>query len=386
MSTAGDMAACKAQAARLEKELAAMAAAHRRLQESEAQYRHLTELSKAGICIIYDRVLRYVNSRLCQMLMHPREALLGRCFEEFVSGDQSAVVAAVRERFDTQAQLEQCFETVVVAADGRRIEVELNLTVTSFEGRRAAMVLLYDIGARIRAEARIRQLTQKLMRAQEKERLNISRHLHDQIAQDLSILKILCATLLDGEIEAGARLKPHMEKMAAQLQRAIDAVRALAYDLRPPGLDQLGLERTLLHDCQSFSAANGIPVDFCAVGVQGLKLSAELEINLYRVFQEALHNIRRHAKATRVTVRLVASAPYIVLRIQDNGCGFDPAERLEAVREQRRMGLQSMEERARLLGGRMRITTRPGKGTRLYLEAPLFPSADPLVQERPVTP
>jgi PAS domain S-box-containing protein len=386
MATPGDPARFEAEVRRLETELAAVRAAHCRLQEREAQYRHLTELSKAGICIIYDRTLHYVNNRLCEMLMRPRETLLGRFFEEFVPPDQSTAVAVLRERFDAQEALDQCFETAVVASDGRRIEVELSLTVTPFEGRRAAMVLVYDVGARIRAEARIRQLTQQLMRAQENERLNISRHLHDHVAQDLSSLKILCATLLDGEDEVGARLKPRMEQMTARLQGAIDAVRALAYDLRPPGLDQLGLERTLLHDCQSFSLVNGIAVDFSALGVQGLKLSADLEINLYRVFQEALNNIRRHAAATRVTVRLVASSPYIVLRIQDNGRGFDFSERLETAREQRRMGLQSMDERARLLGGRLRITTRPGKGTRLYLEAPLASSDSFLMPERSGTP
>ena len=372
MTAPGDVVALRAEVDRLQEEVAVLRTSCRALEESEAQYRNVADLSKAGICIIHRRCLCYVNNRMVEILARSREDLLGRPFEDFVHPEEIPKVLEAQENFDTCNRFDQCFETAVVDADGRRVDVELALTMTPFEQHRAGLVLLYDISARIRAEGRIRQLTQQLMRVQEEERLRIARYLHDQVAQDLSTLKILCATLFDGEAVRTERLQTRLGKVSDQLQRTIDAVRALAYDLRPPGLDQLGLARTMLHDCEAFATETGLPVDFSSAGLQDLSLAAELEINFYRIFQEALRNVRRHADAGRVTVRLVASSPHIVLRVQDNGRGFRLSERQEAARQERRMGLQSMEERARLLGGRLNITTRPGKGTSLYVEAPMM--------------
>lgn len=355
----------------LRREIGELRARCRRLEESEALYRNVAALAKAGICIVLDGVLRHANQRLAEILGVGRESLLGRSFEAFVDPAEIEKVLAARERFDATEDFDQRFETILCRADGRPIEVALNIAMTPFQGHRAALVLIHDLTERRRAEAHIRQLTQQLLRAQESERQRISRYLHDQVGQDLSTLKILCATLCDGEADFSERLASQLARMTDQLQGTIDAVRALAYDLRPPGLDRLGLVRTLVHYCEDFSAETGLTVDFSSAGLDALRLAPDLEINTYRILQEALHNVRRHAAAGRVTVRLVASSPHLVLRVKDNGQGFGLNERTEAARRERRMGLQSMEERARLLGGRLHITTRPGKGTSIYVETPL---------------
>jgi signal transduction histidine kinase len=101
-----------------------------------------------------------------------------------------------------------------------------------------------------------------------------------------------------------------------------------------------------------------------------LKLDFETEINLYRLMQEALNNIKKHAKADHVIIRLVASFPNIVLRINDNGKGFNVDERMVSAITERRMGFRSMEERVRLLNGRIKINSRPGEGTKIFVEVP----------------
>jgi signal transduction histidine kinase len=225
-----------------------------------------------------------------------------------------------------------------------------------------------DVTEQKQAERQIRTLTQQLIRAQESERQLISRELHDRFAQELSTAKILCDMLLSEQL-------PEVGEKAAEisgiLQGAIEGIRDLSYDLRPASLDQLGLAQTILQYCEGFSDKSGIHVDFFSAGIEHLALDADTGINLYRLVQEGLNNIRNHAAATHATVKLVASSPNIILRIEDNGRGFDVKKRLNAAREEKRMGLQSMQERVGLLQGKMGIQSIPGKGTRILMEIPI---------------
>lgn len=147
-------------------------------------------------------------------------------------------------------------------------------------------------------------------------------------------------------------------------------IRDLSYDLRPPSLDQLGLVRTILQYVHDFSEKTGLSVDFTSAGMDHLRLDSDTEINLYRLIQEGLNNISKHARANGATIRLIASFPNIILRIEDDGKGFDLKKRLATALNEKRMGLRGMEERVRLLEGKMRIQSRPGKGTRVLIEVP----------------
>ena len=225
-----------------------------------------------------------------------------------------------------------------------------------------------DVSQRKQAREQVQFLTHQLIKAQENERLKISRDLHDHIAQDLSTLKISLETLFKNQ-PAATRKK--VSQLSDILQRSIASVRDMAYDLRPPGLDQLGLVKTLYLYCEDFSKSNGVEIDFAAAGVDELNLEYETEINIYRLIQEALNNIKRHAGANRVTMRLVTSSPDIVIRIKDNGKGFDVNDRRKWALKKKRMGLQSMVERVRLLEGKINIQSRPNKGTYIFIEIPL---------------
>jgi signal transduction histidine kinase len=208
------------------------------------------------------------------------------------------------------------------------------------------------------------------MRAHENEREKNGRNMHDQVAQDQSTAKIPCETLFDNQPRVSHEIRQKVSDLAKLLQRSIEAVRNLAYDLRPPSLKQLGLVRTIFQHCQDFMAREGIKVDFYTGGLDNLPLHPDIEINLYRLIQEALTNVKRHADARHVLLRLVASFPYIVLRIEDDGRGFDTKERLQQALDEKRLGLQSMQERVKLLGGKMSIHSRIMKGTKISIEIP----------------
>ncbi|HUU41187.1 MAG TPA: sensor histidine kinase, partial [Desulfatiglandales bacterium] len=223
---------------------------------------------------------------------------------------------------------------------------------------------------RKQAESHIRTLNQQLMKAQESERQRISRDLHDHIAQDLSTLKIGCETLFDKQPEVPNGIRQRISDFSKILQDCIHAIRDLAYDLRPPALDEIGLVQTVFQYCKDFSEKNGLKVDFISAGMDSLNLDFDIEINLYRLIQESFNNIKKHAEASWVTVKMTASSPNIILRIEDSGKGFNVAERMAAAHNQKRMGIRSMQERVSLLNGRMRIQSHPGNGTQIVIEVP----------------
>ena len=223
---------------------------------------------------------------------------------------------------------------------------------------------------RKQAEDKIRTLNQQLIRAQENERNRIAGYLHDHVAQDLSSLKIGLETLFDNQGGMSDVIKSKIDDMSQILQESITTVRDLSYDLHPSGMDQLGLMRTVYQYCNDFSEKNNVSVDFYTAGMKDLKLDFDTEINLYRLIQEGLNNIKKHAEADHVTIRIVASSPNILLRIEDNGKGFEVERRLARSLQEKRMGLFSMEERVSLLNGTMDIKSQPSKGTRIFIEVP----------------
>jgi signal transduction histidine kinase len=148
-------------------------------------------------------------------------------------------------------------------------------------------------------------------------------------------------------------------------------VRDLSYELRPPALNDLGLVQTVFHYCMDFQEKTGVQVDFFSAGIDEKRLDPDAQINLYRMVQEALNNIKKHAEAGNAVVRMVACSPHLILRIEDDGKGFDVTKRLALLTNERRMGLRSIEERVKHLKGKMTLRSAPGRGTRVLVELPL---------------
>jgi signal transduction histidine kinase len=119
-----------------------------------------------------------------------------------------------------------------------------------------------------------------------------------------------------------------------------------------------------------FSEKSQLSIDFDSAGMDNIELDCDTEINLYRMVQEGLNNIRNHADASNVVIRLIVSFPNIILRIEDDGRGFDVKERLAQATKEKRMGLRSMKERVGLLEGKMKVRSRPGEGTKIFIEVP----------------
>ena len=227
-----------------------------------------------------------------------------------------------------------------------------------------------EVAAHKQASVQIRSLTQKLIESQETERLMIARELHDSLAQELIAANMQCEHLLGGRFADAAELEKQLNKVSGILLKAISSVRDLAYELRPAGLHQLGIVETLQNYCRDYTELHLIPVDFQCAGFERIGVDDFTAINLYRLVQEGLFNVKKHADASKITIRLVVSGKNLLLRINDDGKGFDVQQRLAALTSEKKLGLRSMQERINLLNGFMTIDSKPGLGTKLTLKIP----------------
>ena len=341
------------------------------LAESEEKYRQLFESDSDAVMIFDSETLQFEDANPATL------DLFGYSKEEFLSlkvEDTSAEVDKTRQAVNNICNGATAELKVPLRyfrrKDGSTFPGEISAGRFISAGRRKIIGAVRDISDRIQAEEKIRVLSREQIKVQEDERNRIARYLHDHVAQDLSTLKISIETLFDEPAKISPGKKKKLSEISRILQESISSVRDLSYDLRPAGIEQLGLVRTAYQLCEDFSRKIGVPVDFFSAGIDGLKLDFDTAINIYRLIQEGLNNIRKHARAARVIVRLVASSPNIILRIEDDGRGFDVTNRMATALKEKRMGLSSMEERVSLLGGRMDIKSRIGQGTRILIEIP----------------
>jgi len=216
---------------------------------------------------------------------------------------------------------------------------------------------------------RMQALSRRLVEAQESERRNISRELHDEAGQSLASLRI-GLRLLEREIGEGGDITGRVAELVQTTDAVIDGLHRLAADLRPASLDHLGLEAALRQYVRSAASKYGFTVHFKARGFTGERLPTVVETALYRVVQEAMTNVVRYASASRVDVLVERRGDRVMVMIEDDGVGFDPDE----VRSGDHFGLLGLKERAETLGGTLTVESAPGAGTTVVVEVA---SADP---------
>jgi signal transduction histidine kinase len=214
-------------------------------------------------------------------------------------------------------------------------------------------------------EEALGRLYEKVVSAQEDERKRIARELHDDTSQSLAVLVMA----LDGALAAlKAGLPPRLEEAKALAVRTIEEVHRMILDLRPSVLDDLGLQSAIRWYAERHLVSRGLSVR-CEFEAEDRRFPAAFETALFRVCQEAMSNIARHAQAETVLVQLSEADGVIRIEIEDDGRGFDPGNVSHA--ERRHFGLMGIEERVEILGGKVHIDSAPGQGTRIHLEVPL---------------
>jgi PAS domain S-box-containing protein len=337
--------------------------------------RAILAASPVGVGLAQDRIIRWANKAMYHLLGYDEkeeDALKGRATRLFYPDSAEYTRMGEELYLGSQETGIGRADTKWVKKDGSVIDCYVQSALLDPSAPdKGVIVAGLDITDRKEAEEKIHRLSHELIRAQENERQRISRELHDRVAQDLSTAKILADQILRTRTEAALpAVRQELLKISNALQGGINTVRNLAYDLRPPVLDDMGLVETIVQYCEEFSERTGLAIDFSSAGLENAELDSDTEINLYRLIQEGLNNVKKHAEARRVAVKLVRAFPNIILRIEDDGKGFDVHARRTASPTEKRMGLQSMEERVHLLQGKMEIHSRPMQGTKIFIKIP----------------
>lgn len=300
-----------------------------------------------------------------------REEILHRHFSCFYTDEdrergkpeRALKTAAEEGRFDDEGWR--------VRKDGSRFWATGVLTaLRDREGNlRGYAKMTHDITERKRAEVVRQQLLARLISVQEDERRRIARELHDGAGQSLTSLLLGLHMIEAMPMPEGTqgRIREVREISA----RTLGEIKRLALGLRPSVLDDLGLEAALRRLTDEFGQMHGIRMQFHANGLDSTRLRASDEMAIYRIIQEALTNVAKHAEAKTVSIILNGASSNMQVIVEDDGIGFDMASVLQSAGERNHLGLHGMQERATLLNGSVAIESSPGQGTTIYVKVPL---------------
>lgn len=351
------------------------------LHESEGRFRLMAETAPVMVWMSGpDKLCVYFNKHWLDFTGRPLERQIGDGWSEGVHPDDlECCLRTYGEAFDVRQEFRMEYRLQRFDGEYRWV---LDTGVPRFrsDGTFAGYIgSCIDITAQKQVEEalrareqslrqtreRLRKLAARLLHAQEEERRRIAREMHDDWTQRLALLSIDIAKL--GQyIGAPETARPLLRTMQEKLVSLSEDVHALSRQLHPSILDDLGLVEALRSECVSFSHREGIAIDYRPEEVPAT-LPKDVALCVYRVAQEALRNLAKHAAVNEAWVSLIAMGSVLLLRIQDKGVGFDPA----AVRLEPGLGLSGMEERVRLIQATVSVMSAPGQGTTVEVRVPL---------------
>jgi two-component system sensor histidine kinase UhpB len=343
------------------------------LRESAERYQRLVELVPDAICIERDDRIVFLNRACIQLLGSDSPVgVLGKSPLEFIHPDFHAVAAARRHRLASGLEINPVMDQQIVRLDGEVRDVEIAEASFYDEGSMAFLSVLRDVTDRKRGERelresreQLRQLSASLQAVREEEKARIARELHDELGQALTGLKMDLAQLVSQLAPEQRGAIGQADAMKALIETTVASVRRIATELRPLMLDDLGLLSTIEWLVSDFSRRTGIAVELTLPKVE-FELDSELSTALFRVLQESLTNVARHAGASRVRITLSATESDVQLTVDDNGKGFGAS--LES--GPKTFGLLGMRERATILGGELAVHSNPGAGTSIMMTVP----------------
>jgi PAS domain S-box-containing protein len=345
--------------------------AERALKASEERFRRYFELGLIGMAITSPtKRMIEVNDRICTILGYDREELTAKTWAELThpadltasEAEFERVLAGDVDGYEAEKRYIRKDSQIVYARISVRCLRRMDGSVAYFVG------LLEDISDRKRAEQAQRQLMRRLVFAQEAEQRRLSLELHDHMGQSLAALMLGLKSMGHcGQSEQSIEQLAKLEEITTQL--AAD-VHTLATQLRPPALDDLGLQAALTNYVQEWSKRSAIEADFHCNGLIACRLSPIIETTIYRIVQEALTNVLKHANARTASIIVEHRGGRVRAIIEDDGRGFETDALANRSAGNGRLGVLGMHERAALVGGKLNIDSRPSGGTTVIVQIP----------------
>jgi two-component system NarL family sensor kinase len=364
------------------------------LDGAEHAYRVLIEsMNEGALTLTADKMILYANQCFARMVKCPLEQVIGSSFRRFLSAEDRATLRPLLKQADKSGSK---IQVVLKAGDGSQLPAQISIRLLAKNGFNGATIglVVTDLTEARRNEEKLRALTHRVVQVQEAERGRVALELHDNITQLLCAILARWAALakklparstreiiLAGGSRATAAAisrgekasRGEVMKLSQMLGQTVDEVQRISRNLRPSVLDELGLVAALRATCTEFADRTGVLLKLACKPLTA-RLPAEGELALFRILQNALENVEKHARARHVTVRLRQRA-FVQLTIHDDGIGFDPDHYAARRKGKGGLGLLSMRERATYVGGDFKIKSVRGAGTKIEVLIPLPPGA-----------
>jgi PAS domain S-box-containing protein len=355
------------------------------LREQETRFRFIIDHANDAIFYLdLDGVIEWGNRQATVITGRPVDELIGRPITSVLMPEGKALAEARLAAVRRGEPVPPLVEFEFLRPDGTTVWVEANITsVREHERIVGRLLVARDITERKRAErARrdlyerlqeshkgLRTLSQRLLEVQEEERRRIAQELHDETGQVLTSILVGLRRL--EMTRTGAAMRAQTAQLKKIASKALKEVQRMVRGLRPAMLDDMGLDAALRCLTKDWAQAHGFSVDLHINGLQKRRLSPQLESALYRIAQEALTNVARHAAAKHVGVLLQCTPSAAKLIVEDDGCGFDVKRVYDGGVKVEGLGLLGMHERIVHLNGSISIESTPERGTTIYAQVPL---------------
>lgn len=298
------------------------------------------------------------------------DELIGRPLAEIVAPECQGEALELERRRLTGGKMPERYETVLLSKNGARIPVQISVWFTRHKGRSTTVGVVVDMTEKKKQEAEILQLQEALrfyaghvVKAQEEERRRLAQELHDGTIQELLLVSHRLqdiATNSHGQLPQ--RAKKHLEEVRVLVERIVNEVRGSTQDLRPPILEDMGLVSALRWLTGRLATEDGVSAELRVIGKKR-RLSVDTEAALFRIAQESLSNVRKHANASAAVVTLEFGEEKVAMSVSDDGRGFELPAKVSEFASQGKLGILGVRGRVHLLKGTCEIESEPGRGT-----------------------
>ena len=355
--------------------------AEQTLARSEARLRGILDSAMDAIITVdANQHIVLFNAAAETMFSCPRDDALGAPLGWFIPRRMREGHAEHVRRFGESGTVSRRMATARIVTglrrDGEEFPIDASISQVSEQGSKFYTVILRDVSARMRADAALERSREDLREvgaaadaAREQDKHRIARELHDELGQALTMLQMDVAWCTERVSAGDDAIARRLDKMAALLGSTVAATRRIAADLRPLILDDLGLVPAIEWLVESFGQRTGLPCEL-VVSDASIDLPTTYSTAIFRIVQEALTNVTKHAHARAVVVTLERRPTEVIVHVRDDGRGYSPEEG----RKLGSLGLIGVRERAHLIGGEANVRSAPGKGTQIEVRLPLAPS------------
>jgi PAS domain S-box-containing protein len=341
-----------------------------KLYKSERDYRSLFENAHDAIWFHnFDGIMLAANMATQLLTGYDVEFLIGMNVSQFLSKNELQLARKVRQKLIAGEEIEQPYEQKLRRKDGTIATVMLTSSLITFDGQPVGFQhIARDITEEIKMQDNLRFYLQQITQAQEEERKRIARELHDDTAQSLFAISRQIDNFMRSDTTLDKQQQSFLQEMRQRIGDTLQDVRRFSQDLRPSIIDDLGLLPAVQWLVKQIQDEHGVKSKLTVLGKER-RFAQEVELILFRVIQEALSNVYRHARASRAEVIIEFAESSVCIMVSDNGKGFSIPDNFADLSRSGKLGLLGMQERISLLNGSIDVKSEPKKGTIVTVRA-----------------